>query len=90
MLSTICFNLVQSEILLSGNGLTLYQMTILNWSKLKAFADDKINLNDKTCFGKGRKHCCKRRNCWLAAISPFPRLFSKALSFRVVKAGIVW
>ena len=28
---------------------------------------------------KGRKHCGKRRNCSLGAISPFPTLFSKEL-----------
>ena len=26
-----------------------------------------------------RKHCGKRRNCWLRAISPFPILFSTRL-----------
>ena len=26
----------------------------------------------------GRKHCGKRRNCSLRAISPFPTVFSKA------------
>ena len=34
----------------------------------------------------GRKHCCKRRNCSLWAISPFPTVFSKGLFPR----GIVW
>ena len=27
----------------------------------------------------GRKHCGKRRNCLLRAISPFPTVFSKGL-----------
>ena len=27
----------------------------------------------------GRKHCGKRRNCSLPAISPFPSVFSKGL-----------
>ena len=56
MSSAICFNLVQSKILLSGNGLFdsisfhLYLINpspdhkILAWSKLKAFADDKIDV----------------------------------------------
>ena len=32
----------------------------LKWSELKAFADDKINVSEKTeiCFGKGRKQQC--------------------------------
>ena len=33
----------------------------------------------------GRKHCGKRRNCLLPAISPFPTVFSKDLYYRHVK-----
>ena len=33
----------------------------------------------------GRKHCGKRRNCLLQAISPFPTVFSKGLLPRRVK-----
>ena len=33
----------------------------------------------------GRKHCGKRRNCSLRAISPFPTVFSKHLHCRHVK-----
>ena len=33
----------------------------------------------------GRKHCGKRRNCSLRAISPFPTVFSKDLYSRHVK-----
>ena len=33
----------------------------------------------------GRKHCGKRRNCLLRAISPFPTVFSKDFSCRHVK-----
>ena len=50
---------------------------ILDLSKLKAFADDKINL---PFFEKFRKHCWKRKKCWLPAYSPFPRTFSKGFS----------
>ena len=32
-----------------------------------------------------RKHCGKRRNCSLRAISPFPTVFSKSLYRRHVK-----
>ena len=56
---------------------------ILDWSKLEAFADDKINVTEMmisvsdgvdniTGFGK---HCGKRRKCWLPAFSPFPTVF---------------
>ena len=42
-------NLDQSEILSFANELTIYPMTklTLDWSKLKAFADDKINVTEK-------------------------------------------
>ena len=33
----------------------------------------------------GRKHCGKRRNCSLRAISPFPTVFSKGLFSRGIK-----
>ena len=33
----------------------------------------------------GRKHCGKRKNCWLWAISPFSTVFSKDLWYRQVK-----
>ena len=55
---------------------------ILDFSKLKAFADDKIHVGQKllwdeykTFVGKGEK-----------AFSPFPTMFSTALFFRVVKS----
>ena len=39
----------------------------------------------QTVLQKGRKHCGKRRNCTLRAISPFPTVFSKDLYCRRVK-----
>ena len=54
----------------------------LDWSKLKALADDKINVTklkfekSEICFWKVGKHYGKRRKCWLPAFSPFPRMFS--------------
>ena len=38
----------------------------------------------------GRKHCGKRRNCSLRAISPFPTVFTKGLFPRGVKSVVVW
>ena len=60
---------------------------ILDWSEFKAFADDKIDANEKISilFGKGGKHCEKRRKCWLPAFSPFPTMFSKNLFSLVIK-----
>ena len=33
----------------------------------------------------GRKHCGKRRKCWLPAFSPFPTMFSKAFFNMVIR-----
>ena len=35
----------------------------------------------------GRKHCGRRRKCWLPAFSPFAKMLSKGFLYRVV---IVW
>ena len=57
-------------------------------SKFQAFADDKKKCDQKIeiCVGKGRKHCRKKKKCWLPAFSPFPTMFSKGLIPRVVKS----
>ena len=61
---------------------------ILDQSKWKAFADDKVNVAEKLkfVFGKGRKHCGKRRKCWLPAFSLFLTMFSKGFFIKVVKS----
>ena len=59
----------------------------IDWFKLKAFADDKIIAITKIeiRFLKGRKHCWKRRKCWLPAFSSFPTIFFKVLSYSCVQ-----
>ena len=65
---------------------------ILDWSKLKAFADDKINLNKKL------KHVLQRveniegkgENAGQPAFSPFPAMFPKAFFSRGVKRTTIW
>ena len=52
---------------------------ILDWSKLKAIADDKIYVTEKICFEKGRKW-------WLPAFSPFLTLFSENFLYKVLKS----
>ena len=61
---------------------------ILDLSKVKALCRPQFKCVSKIeiCFGKGRKHCGKRRKCWLPAFSPFPTMFSKGLFLRVVKS----
>ena len=58
----------------------------LDWSKLKAFAYSKINVNDKLKFGLGRVENIvgKGENAGYPAFSAFPTVFSRALFLRVV------
>ena len=42
----------------------------------------------KKVLQKGRKHCGKRRNCSLWAISPFPTVFSNEFHCRQVKTRV--
>ena len=64
---------------------------MLDCSKLKEFAGDKLNVIEKKteiCFGKVRKHCEKRRKCCLTAFSPFHTMFSKGFFLKVVKSQV--
>ena len=69
--------------------LTLYQMAKLIYViKLKAFAEDKLNVANMTIyvFDRVENTLGKRRKCRLQAFSPFPTLFCKAFFFRVIKS----
>ena len=61
---------------------------ILDWSKLKAFADGKSNAIEKLKYVLGwvENMVGKRRKCWFPAFSLFPTMFSKGLFLRVVKS----
>ena len=56
-------------------------------SKLKEFADDNFRFDENGGkFSKSvGKHCGKRRNCSLRAISPFTTVFSKDLYLQTRK-----
>ena len=60
---------------------------ILDSSRLKEYADDNFEFdkNGRKLSKQVEKHCGKRRNCSLRAISPFPAVFSKGLYCRHVK-----
>ena len=58
---------------------------MLDLSKLKAFADDKINATQKLKFAQGSVENIVGK-CWFPAFSPFPTMFSKAFFLRVVKS----
>ena len=64
----------------------------LNRSKLKAFADDKINVNEKlkNRVGKGKKHCGKRKNAGYQHFLLLPQCFQKPTVSQLLKVRIVW
>ena len=69
--------------------LTLYQTTkSLEWSKFKALADDKLNVNKKLDFVLGRVENIveKGEDAGYQYFLLFPTMFSEALCFRVVKS----
>ena len=57
----------------------------LDWSKLKVYADDKMNVNEKLKFVFGRvENILGKGTCWLLAFSLFPNKFSKGFFYMVV------
>ena len=70
--------------------LTLYQTPNFRLVQTESICRQQIkcNYNLKICFGKGRKHCEKRRKCWLPGFSSFPTMFSKAFVLMVIQSGL--
>ena len=60
---------------------------MLDWSKMKAIADDKLNTIDKLKFVLGwvENIVGKRRKCFQNFLL-FPTMFSKGIFLRVVKS----
>ena len=58
-------------------------MPILGSSNSAAKKDvmAKLWTNGDTIICLSRKHCGKRKNCSLRAISPFPTMFSKVVCY---------
>ena len=80
---------------LYGKGLNHY-LTYYQTTNFRLFQTEKvcrrqfrIDENERV-IQTSRKHCGKRRNCSLRAISPFPTVFSKACFPWVSKGVIVW
>ena len=67
--------------------LTHYQMTNFRLFQNERLCRRQFQILRKwqKAIQTGRKHCGKRRNCSLRAISPFPTVFSKGLFPRGVK-----
>ena len=72
----------------SANALNLYHTISFGLVRIESICrwQMKYNWKIEICFGKGRKHCRKRRKCWLPAFSPFSTMFSKGFFLRVVKS----
>ena len=88
------FNVCKSPLLqgYSGSGfcamrLTHYQMTNFRLFQTERVCRRQFQIGQKwqKVFQTGKKHCEKRRNCLLQAISPFPTVFSKGLFPRGIK-----
>ena len=62
------------------------------WSKLKAFANDKIYVTIETeiLFGMGRKHYGKGENAGFQHFLLFPQCFQKVSFSGSLKAVTVW
>ena len=71
---------------------SLLNNKILDWSKLEAFADDKINVNQKLKFVLGRIENIvgKGENAGYQHFLHFPQCFQKASHPGSLKVGIVW
>ena len=63
----------------------------IDWSKLKVFADDKLNINEKLkfCFGKVENIMGKGENAGYKHFLFFPQCFQMSSSQGSLKHGIV-
>ena len=82
------------KVSLCGNGLTLYQTTIFRQHQIESNCrrQNKCTLKTELLFGMGRKHCGKRRKCWVTSIFSFSHnvFISSSWSLKVrsvVKTG---
>ena len=64
---------------------------ILDMSKLKTFADNNLNVNQKSKFALGREeNVGNGENAGYQHFLLFPQCFQKAFSLGSLKVGIVW
>ena len=77
--STSNLDMFQSQLFTKDN--------ILDWFKLKAFADNKLHMNQTLhlILVSVENIVRKRRKYWLPAFSPFPTMFSKGFCSIIVK-----
>ena len=93
MSSANVFHLESLKMVLFGNKLnTSPNNNLLNWSNLKAFADDEINANEimKFGFGGAENTVGKGENAVYQHFFLFQQCFQKASFSRSLKVRIVW
>ena len=102
MSSVNALSLDQCKISSFDKGLNLYQTMlsfnslpnnkILDWSKLKAFADNKINWTEnlKIVLGRVENIVGKGENAGYQHFLLFPQCFQKTFYTGSLKGGIVW
>ena len=71
---------------------TLRNDKILDWPKLKAFADDNSNISKKmiSLYDKVENIVGKGENAGYQHFLLLPQFFPKASSMGLLKVGIVW
>ena len=86
----VCTAKTQKQGLVWAGVSTVLSNKILDWSKLKALADDKINMTEKVNFfwgGKVDNIVGKRENAgYIPAFSLSPTIFSKGFFYKVIKS----
>ena len=92
IISLFAAELEECKISISGKGLTLPNDKILDYSKFKALADDKIIVTQKLKFGLGRVENIvgKGENAVYHHFLLFQQCFRKLSFPEVLKVGIVW
>ena len=72
--------------------ISLSNNNILDVTKLKSFADNKLKMVERKEYvlDRGEKIVGNWRKCWSPAFSPFLQCFHKATFLGSLKRGIVW
>ena len=85
-------DLLSNRMLLSSKFNSSLNDKISDWSKLRAFADDKINVIEKLKFLLGRVEniAGKGENAGYQHFRLFPQCFQRVSFSRLLKVGIVW
>ena len=91
LLSANAFHLDQFKSLSFGNGLTLYHIAKRLVQK-ESISQQHFSVSQMIAIDRvERKHCVKRRDCWLPSILSFSQQCFQKPSFQgLVKLRIVW